>query len=415
MENRGTGRDRWHGGGVRPIVPLTLDRVSRTVGAGDRDDARARARVTALTSVEHPGICAPLEVVREDDAVVVRSRRVPGVALDHAERVGTLGEWTWLVAELAAALAALHAAGLAHGDVSPGNVIVGFRPVLIDLVGPALGRERGTASVAAPERAAGGPPDPASDVYALGASCLAVAGDDIRAVAQAWMAPLMDPDPARRPRAAAVAHGIRRCATPRRWNPGDDPAAAAAGARTETDPRAWRWRLIRRPWRAAAVVAIVAAVTAAGLWGPEAPGSPWSRPGDAAAAPISAPPAADAAAALTRARVSALARGDAAGLTSLAVPGTSAWSALAREARLLADLSFDGLHVVIGEATVVDRSPDRAVVDLDYSLSAHTRRDGAGMGVDVPAEHQRARLTLAWDGVRWRVEAVEPSPLSGTT
>jgi len=125
------------------VAPLALDRVSRVVGRGDRDERLARERVADLASVAHPGVCVPLDVAREDDAVVACSPRVAGVALSGAGPVEELGEWVWLVASLADALAALHRAGFSHGDVSPANVIVGVRPVLIDLVGAAAGAARG--------------------------------------------------------------------------------------------------------------------------------------------------------------------------------------------------------------------------------------------------------------------------------
>ena len=78
------------------------------------------------------------------------------------------------------ALARLHAAGWAHGDLSPENVILSTRgATLVDLGGaepldPGASPSRrdsvvGTAEYLAPERCEGSPPGPRSDVYAAGA------------------------------------------------------------------------------------------------------------------------------------------------------------------------------------------------------------------------------------------------------
>ena len=80
-------------------------------------------------------------------------------------------------AQVAAALAAAHAQGVVHRDVKPGNVMVTSSGVkLVDFgisaaVGEmdgADGHLLGTPAYLAPERLAGGPVRPATDVYALG-------------------------------------------------------------------------------------------------------------------------------------------------------------------------------------------------------------------------------------------------------
>jgi len=400
---------------VRTVTPLRLDRVTRAVGSGDADARAARARLAALSEVSHPGVCVPLDVRREDDAVVACAPRVPGVPLDRAGRVDDLGAWAWLVAGLAEALDALHARGLAHGDVSPANVVIGARPVLVDLVGPALGREHGTPGFASPERAAGGAPGAADDIHALGATCLAAAGESISVAAEAWMAPLLTADPQERPSAGAVARGIARCASPRRWLIAEAASATTAPrVRTERDPRAWHWRLARRPWLTGAVAVVVWVLVAVVLWWPDpAPGPPGAGPEltDApAAATSSSPGPVDAARALTAARVAALSAGDGEALVALTAPGTDLREAAAREALLLeSGLRFAGLEVDVGEARLLATSDDAATVEVAYAIPAHTRtqRDEE---TRVPATQQVAVLELTWTGAGWRVAGVSAAP-----
>ncbi len=98
---------------------------------------------------------------------------VAGAGLDERPRLG------WIVAaDVASALAHVHAAGLCHCDVTPANVLVvgrgdQARAVLIDLglsaMRGALGAARGTLAYMAPE-ALTGVIDPRGDLYGLGAT-----------------------------------------------------------------------------------------------------------------------------------------------------------------------------------------------------------------------------------------------------
>jgi hypothetical protein len=92
----------------------------------------------------------------------------------------TAGETVTTVAPLFRALADLHAAGIVHGDLAPGNIRFSAdgRPLIGNLgVARLLGRPAGlldgsgsgSGGFAAPELAGGAMPSPASDVYAMAA------------------------------------------------------------------------------------------------------------------------------------------------------------------------------------------------------------------------------------------------------
>jgi eukaryotic-like serine/threonine-protein kinase len=142
------------------------------------------------------------------------------------------GEVVTVLAPLAAALAELHAAGIQHGDIAPGNVLfdASGRPMLGDLGTVRITGERreeqfGTPGYVDPVVVAGGAAGPASDVYGLGAlAWFALTGsappgavlrpplDDVvpglPAALVAAVETALDPDPARRPQPAALARQV---------------------------------------------------------------------------------------------------------------------------------------------------------------------------------------------------------------
>ncbi len=290
---------------LRREVALKLRR------AGD-DDASARHELDEarrLARVRHPNVLAIHGVDVHDGRAGLWTDLVRGATLETllAER-GAFGapEAALVGTELCRALAAVHAAGLVHGDVKAANVMRedGGRIVLTDF---GSGRDADTdafASVtasplsAAPELLRGAAPSAASDLYSLGAllfrlvtgrhpveaTTLAALRDahargartSLRALRPelptAFVAAIeraLDPDPARRFGDAgafelALAH------------------AASAPAASVAAPRARR-----APWALVAAAALVA--LALGLF---ARRSHTPAPADVAPAPAAVTPAA---------------------------------------------------------------------------------------------------------------------------
>ncbi len=205
-----------------------------------------------------------------------------------------------MLAPLAGALGRLHAAGVVHGDVSPGNVLLDLdgRPVLADLgvgrvVGDAPAPVWGTPGHIAPEVLIGRRPVAGGRRLRARGARLAVPGRrgarGSRAAARPWP---RSPSPARGPRAlvAAVEAAVRPAADER---PGADELAvllfAAAAAEPlhlvvgDDDVSAVTYRL-----RAAAGRPPAQRVAPAGATAPGAPAARRPRPRVRAAAPTRA-------------------------------------------------------------------------------------------------------------------------------
>lgn len=150
-------------------------------------DTGAQAEVAArelavLARVDVEGLVRFHEAVGlagETPSVAVVLDRVRGGSLARVVAARghlSAGETVTVLAPVARALAGLHAAGVVHGDVSPGNVLLELngRPVLADLgvssvAGSGPDELWGTQGFVAPEVLDGQRPGPAADVYAVGA------------------------------------------------------------------------------------------------------------------------------------------------------------------------------------------------------------------------------------------------------
>ncbi|QYC44135.1 Serine/threonine-protein kinase PrkC [Nonomuraea coxensis DSM 45129] len=152
--------------------------------AGDADLVlRFVQERNVMRALRHPNIVTVRDFVIEGDRLALVMDLVEGGDLRGLlRRRGTLppGEAARLLAGIAAALAAAHAAGVAHRDVKPGNVLIDAgtgRARLTDfgvariVHGPGLTQTSsiiGTPAYLAPEIAGGDAATPAVDVYALG-------------------------------------------------------------------------------------------------------------------------------------------------------------------------------------------------------------------------------------------------------
>jgi hypothetical protein len=135
----------------------------------------------ALARVHSPHVAQCLAAERQDGVPYLVVEYVAGRSLAerHRERSLTPDQAMKCVGQLAEGLAAVHACGLLHRDLKPGNVLVegGDRPRLIDfglavpVASAALAEVAGTLAYMPPEQARGEAEriDPRTDVYGLGA------------------------------------------------------------------------------------------------------------------------------------------------------------------------------------------------------------------------------------------------------
>ncbi len=192
----------------------------------------------ALTQVCHPGVvrCYSAGTLPVPHLVMAVAE---GQSLDQWKLPVTESVWLDTSARIADAVASLHAAGVVHGDIKPSNIMSEAtdppEPTVVDVAGVAS--SGGTFAYAAPERLAGGPPTPESDVFALGvllwtllhghepwgqgaaaAAARRSAPPPVARIGSPWMCDLLlralDPDPMLRAKAAwiadtLVAHGAR--------------------------------------------------------------------------------------------------------------------------------------------------------------------------------------------------------------
>jgi serine/threonine protein kinase len=140
----------------------------------------AERELAVLSGVRHPHLLELHEVVAlgAERLAVVTDLLEGGTLASVVAARGRLrpGEVVTVLVPLAQALGALHATGVLHGDLAPGNVLFTLdgRPALTDLgttriTGEPRDEVYGTAGYVDPVVLTGGDPTAASDVYGLGA------------------------------------------------------------------------------------------------------------------------------------------------------------------------------------------------------------------------------------------------------
>ena len=203
-------------------------------GAGDgqwRERLEREARIAA--GISHPNLVTIFDTGSDEDGPFLVMELVEGPTLAEAISSQSVGSAATTGAQLAAALAAVHAAGIVHRDIKPANIMIGEDGPLLtdfgiarrpdDLDGLTIeGAVVATPSYAAPEILSGGEPTPAGDVFALGAVLYEMTSgspafrgfdrtppppvDD--PVLDAVIRSTLDPDPDRRPTAARVVEAL---------------------------------------------------------------------------------------------------------------------------------------------------------------------------------------------------------------
>lgn len=217
-------------GGMATVWRARDRRLDRFVAvkrpAPDADRRRFEREGRLAAGVVHPNVVRVYDVGSDDDGPYLVMELVEGPSVADADvdqrRAGDVG------AEIASALAALHIAGIVHGDVKPANILLADGGARLTDFGVArfsadtsTGPVWATPSYAAPEVAAGGAPTPASDVYSLaivlheivtGVSWSTPAATQPLPAGD-WagiLAPALATDPAERPDAASFARSLER-------------------------------------------------------------------------------------------------------------------------------------------------------------------------------------------------------------
>lgn len=252
--------------------------------SGDGGQIRREARIGA--GLQHPNVITVYDAVIHDEDRWLVMEYLPSRSLsaiidedgplspEQAARIG---------AQLAHALAAMHARGMLHRDIKPGNVLVGEDSTakLTDL-GIARWAEEtrtdtgliGTPGYVAPEVADGGASTAAADLFSLGATLFAAVeggspwGDRDTPFRQLRRAAAFELEPTRR--AGALAPMLDALL---QRQPSARPSAAdvarslseAAGTHPLPNPPKRRRRVPRRLLAVGAAVAVVVGAVVAGL------------------------------------------------------------------------------------------------------------------------------------------------------
>ena len=150
------------------------------------DDEALRQELLHARSISHPNICRVHDLAPSSWGPILVMEHIPGQTLhSHIRRRKAHGGYTAdefrkIASEICQGLAAIHAQGLVHGDLKPGNVMVTEdRSVILDFGfaqekarlaarRPGAPPDGGTPNYMSPERLRSGGASSEDDVYALG-------------------------------------------------------------------------------------------------------------------------------------------------------------------------------------------------------------------------------------------------------
>jgi predicted Ser/Thr protein kinase len=201
--------------------PVAVKSIARTLGAAmhAHDRARMRREAQALARLRHPNVVAVHDVDVDADPMFLVMEYIDGPTLSQRARTETRrrSEIVAVIADAGRGLAAAHAAGIAHRDVKPSNILVDVTGVarVVDFglawaqassaapgsgsIAPvgltATGALLGTPAYMAPEQFLGAAVDGRTDQWGLAVTCFellaggrAFAGDDVTALRDAVLA-----------------------------------------------------------------------------------------------------------------------------------------------------------------------------------------------------------------------------------